>query len=174
MRPRRPDDAIQRTASRLPRKGVALSCHRVQRVTSLVEARPHSRCPDGVESAARYVVPSAHPRRGSCGGQGRTGKQLVANRLHSQRNRAERVAGSRQDAVASVLGLGLSPRRELVRDLLNLARDLGKFERIAGLHRRERRSLAPPPVKQLPSRGHSITVVGFRILGDLQQDVGKT
>ena len=43
MRPRRPDDAIQRTASRLPRKGVALSCHRVQRVTSLVEARPPTR-----------------------------------------------------------------------------------------------------------------------------------
>ena len=93
LRPRRPDDAIQRTASRLPRKGVALSCHRVQRVTSLVEARPHSRCPDGVERAARYVVPSAHSRRGSCGGQGRTGKQLVPNRLHSRRNRADNMPG---------------------------------------------------------------------------------
>ena len=93
LRPRRPGEAIQRTASRLPRKGEALSCHGVQRVTSLVEARSHSRCPDGVERAARYVVPSAHPSRGRCSGQGRTGKQLVANRLHSQCNRADNMPG---------------------------------------------------------------------------------
>ena len=48
------------------------------------------------------------------------------------------------------------------------------LERIPGLHSREGRSLAPPTVKQLPTRGHSITVIGFRILGDLQQDPGKT
>ena len=90
----------------------------------------------------------------------------------------ERVAGSRQDAVASVLGLGLSPRCKLVRNRSNLARDLGKFERIVGLHGCERRSLAPPTVKQFPNRAHSITVMGFRILGDLHQgpgqDVGAT
>ena len=91
--PRRPDEAIERTASRLPRKGEALSCHRVQRVASLVEARSHSRCPGGVEGAARYVVPSAHPSRSSCSGQGRTGKQFVANRLHSQRNRVDNMPG---------------------------------------------------------------------------------
>ena len=73
-----------------------------------------------------------------------------------------------------MLGLGFSPRCKLVRDPLNLARDLTKFERIVGLHGCERRSLAPPTVKQLPKRGHSITVMGFRILGDLQQDLGKT
>jgi hypothetical protein len=38
------------------------------------------------------------------------------------------------------------------------------------IHSHERRRLAPPTVKQLPNRGHSITVMGFRILGDLQQD----
>ena len=65
----------------------------------------------------------------------------------------ERVAGSRQDAVASVLGLGLSPGCKLVRNRLNLARDLGKLERIVGLHSREGRSLAPPTVEHFPSRG---------------------
>ena len=73
-----------------------------------------------------------------------------------------------------MLGLGFSPRCKLVRDLLNLARDIRELERIVGLHGCERRSLAPPTVKQLPKRGHSITVMGFRILGDLQQDLGKT
>ena len=73
-----------------------------------------------------------------------------------------------------MLGLGFSPRCKLVRDPLNLTRDLTKLERIASLHGRERRRLAPPSVKQLPSRGHPITVMGFRVLGDLQQDLGKT
>ena len=50
-----------------------------------------------------------------------------------------------------MLGLGFSPRCKLVRDPLNLARDLGELERIVGLHGGERRSLAPPPVKQLRS-----------------------
>jgi hypothetical protein len=63
---------------------------------------------------------------------------------------------------------------KLVRDPLNLARDLTEFEGISGLHGCERRSLAPPPVKQFPNRGHSIPVTGFRILGDLQQGVSKT
>ena len=72
-----------------------------------------------------------------------------------------------------MLGLG-SPRCKLVRNRLNLARDITEFERIVGLHGCERGSLTPPTVKQLPNRGHSITVMGFRILGDLQQDLGKT
>ena len=72
-----------------------------------------------------------------------------------------------------MLRLG-SSRCKLVRDPLNLARDLTELERIVGLHGCERGSLAPPTVEQLPSRGHSITVMGFRILGDLQQDLGKT
>ena len=76
-----------------PPQGRSSFVHRVQRVTSLVEARPHSRCPDGVERAARYVVPSAHPSRRNCSRQGRTRKQLVANRLHSQRNRADNMPG---------------------------------------------------------------------------------
>ena len=67
-----------------------------------------------------------------------------------------------------------SPRCKLVRNRLNLARDLTELERIVGLHGCERRSLAPPTVKQFPNRGHSITVMGFRILRDLQQDLGKT
>ena len=93
LRPLRPDEAVERTAGRVPRKGEVLSCHRVQRVASPVEARSHSRCPGGVERAARNVVPSAHPSRSSCSGQGRTGKQLVANRLHSQRNRVDNMPG---------------------------------------------------------------------------------
>ena len=73
-----------------------------------------------------------------------------------------------------MLGLGFSPCCELVRDPLNLARDVGKVERIVGLHRREGRRLTPPAVKQLLVGGHSVTVVGFRVLRDLQQAVGKT
>ena len=73
-----------------------------------------------------------------------------------------------------MLGRGFSPRCKLVRDLLNLARDRTKFERIAGLHGCERRSLAPPTVKQLPTRGQSVTVMGVSGLGDLQQATGKT
>ena len=73
-----------------------------------------------------------------------------------------------------MLGLGFSPRCKLVRNPLNLTRDLGELERIAVLHGCERRSLAPSTVKQLPTGGHSVTVMGFRILGDLQQDTGKT
>lgn len=91
LRPRRPGEAIERTASRLPRKGEVLSCHRVQRVASLVEARSDRVCPGGVERTARNVVPSAHPSHSSCSGQGRPGKQLVANRLHSQRDRVNNM-----------------------------------------------------------------------------------
>ena len=73
-----------------------------------------------------------------------------------------------------MLGLGVSPCSKLVRDLLNLARDSTKFERIAGLHGCERRSLPPATVKQLPIRSHSITITGIRVLRDLQQALGKT
>ena len=93
LRARRPDEAIERTASRLSRKGEVPSCHRVQRVASLVEARSHRVYPGGVERTARNVVPSAHPSHSSCGGQGRTGKQLVANRLNSQRDRVNNMPG---------------------------------------------------------------------------------
>ena len=73
-----------------------------------------------------------------------------------------------------LIPLRFSPRCKLVRDPLNLARNIAEFERIVGLHGCERRRLAPPAIKQFSNRGHSVTVMGFRILGDLQQDTGKT
>ena len=109
LRPRRPHEAIQRTASRLPRKGEALSCHRVQPVTSLVEARPHCHCLDGVERAARNVVSQRPTRAWSCSGQGRTGKQLVANRLHSQSNRVDNLPGNRLLATGAGSLTGMPP-----------------------------------------------------------------
>jgi hypothetical protein len=42
-----------------------------------------------------------------------------------------------------VVGLGVSPRCKLVRNPLNLTRDLTELERISGLYGREGRSLAP-------------------------------
>ena len=74
-----------------------------------------------------------------------------------------------------MLGLGCSripTRPQLVRDRLNLARDVTEFERIFGLHRRERRSLAPPAVKELPPRGNAVRGA-LRCLGNLQKATGS-
>jgi len=57
--------------------------------------------------------------------------------------RPERVAGLWPGGHASVVGLGVSPRCKLVRNPLNLTRDLTELERISGLYGREGRSLAP-------------------------------
>jgi hypothetical protein len=68
---------------------------------------------------------------------------------------------------------GVSSNSKFVRDRLNLARNIIELERIAGVHGREGRSLAPPTVKQLPVGSNSIPITGFRVLGDLQQALGK-
>ena len=71
-----------------------------------------------------------------------------------------------------MLGLGYSPCSKLVSDLLDPAREVGKFERIVGLHGCERRSLAPPAVKELPPRGNAVRGP-LRCLSNLQQATGS-
>ena len=59
--------------------------------------------------------------------------ELLDRRLFAGRE-PERVVGLRPGGLASLLGLAVSPRLKLVRDLLDLACDLAKFERIVGLY----------------------------------------
>ena len=71
--------------------------------SSFVPARTTRRQPGGspiprslprrCRTAARNVVPNAHSSSGSRSGQRRTGKQLVANGLHSRRNRVDNMPG---------------------------------------------------------------------------------